>query len=218
MGAAAIPLILSAVSAGAQVYNSNQTQKRQDEELAQGIRIQGQRQREADAQVDQQVKALSRSTPEEAQAKATQDFMDQLRRTRAQAIGGSDIGGERYAADLSGAQSDVANTGRNEANLMARISAPGIQRQQEGQGMNRLASVLGGIQRNSAADQFLTELRARGIKRNPWIDAVADVAGGVAEGMASGTGGSTLSKSGIARVGRGAIRTYDSAQPGWRNA
>jgi hypothetical protein len=64
---------------------------------------------------------------------------------------------------------------RRAAGLLSRIDAPGRQRQREGFGFGRLASDLGTIGRASAGDDFLTQLRLRGIRENPWRQAAASV-------------------------------------------
>jgi hypothetical protein len=103
---------------------------------------------------------------------------------------------------------------------MARISAPGIQRQQENQGVDRLGSSLGGMSRDAAASQFLSELRARTRQRSPWLDAAGGIATGAAAGMAGrGTAPkNALDPEGLARVEAGATRYVEPPRGPWRTA
>lgn len=186
MGAAvAIPLALSALSAGAQVYNTREVQEDQNEIAAQGMLAQNAHQREADAQVAEGIGQLERSSPEASQREATNAFLDQLRRTRSQAVGESGIGGDAFRSDMDQVQSDITNYGNRNADIQGRINAPGLQRQQEGVVMGRVASNLGRVGRASNADQFLTQLRMGGAQRNPWIDAGSQIGSGVATGLAA---------------------------------
>lgn len=183
MGAAAIPLILSAVGTGASMYNNNQVQKRQEEATAEGLRQQQVRQQQADAAVASQINNVKNSSPEASREASTKAFMDQLQRSRQQAI--TTGGGDRYGNELNAAGTDVDNYGKKVADTLARISAPELQRQGEAQQFARTASDLGGISRNSAADDFLTQLRLRSIRPDAGIGALGSLAGGVANGLAS---------------------------------
>ena len=203
MGAAAIPLILSIVGTGASIYNQNQVAKGQDEAAAQGIRFQAENQRQADTQVDETVSKLAESSPEASRAKATGDFLEQLRRTRSQAVPvGVPGGSNRYDQDIASAETDVADFGTRAASLLGRINAPGMQREAEGQSFGRLATGLNTINRNSGADAFLTDLRARSVRANPWVSAAGSLATGAGSGLAE-SGYGTAPKTGkpIRRVG-----------------
>ena len=52
----------------------------------------------------------------------------------------------------------------------------------------RASTDLGLIGRNSAGDQFLTQLRMQNIQANPWTMAAGQVAQGVGSGMAANGG------------------------------
>lgn len=185
--AAWVPLVISALGTGATVYSGREQAKDADAVAAQGIRQQASRQREADEQVSAEVGALEKSTPEAAREQATEAFMGQLRRTRGQAVTGGPAGASssRYSADLDEAGSDVQNFGSKVANTMARINAPGLQRQAEGQGFARLASNLSTVGRNSGGDAFLNQLRLRGVGKNPWLEGGGQILTGVGNGMAA---------------------------------
>lgn len=185
-----VPLVLSAVSAGASAKNTYDTAKRQDNEMAAGIAAQADRQRQADQRVSQEVQAIENSSPEAERAAAQDQFLTQLRQSRAQQGGDARVGAtsNEFNKDAAQSESNVVDFGKATATRLARIAAPGRQRTNEQVSFGRLGSDLGTIGRNSQADAFLSQLRARGIQRNPWIDAAAGVGQGVAGGMAQNTG------------------------------
>lgn len=185
MGASVIvPLALSALSAGASAYNTRQMQDEQSDIATQGLLAQKANQQEADAEVAAGVGQIERSSPEQAQKDATNAFMEQLRRSRGQAVGESVIGGDQFKSDVDQANSDVTNYGTRQAGIQGRINAPQLQRQQEGNVMGRIASNLNTVGRNTNADDFLTRLRMGSVQSNPWISAGAEIGGGVASGLA----------------------------------
>jgi hypothetical protein len=187
-----IPLAISALGAGAQWYGSDQALKSQDRAAAQGIQTQAANQRQADYAVNASVDKLGQSSPEASRVTATNDFLGQLRRNRSQATPGATPGGSsRYESDMAGAGKDVADFGTQEAGILGRVNAPAMQREQEGISFNRLHSDLNQIGRNSAGDQFLTQLRMRSAQPNPWLNAAGSVAQGAATGMAGRPGTTT---------------------------
>lgn len=188
--AVAIPAIISAIGAGAQVYAGREAAKEQDEAAAQGIRVQAGKQREADARVAQEVQNLENSTPEDSRRQATDAFMQQLKRTRAQSQGSDQVGAvsDEYTSGSTQANTDISKFGADRAGLLGRINAPGLQRQAETVSMGRANTDLGLIKRAAAGDQFLTQLRQQSIRANPWLVAGGQVLGGVGQGMASWNG------------------------------
>lgn len=185
-GAFWVPALISAVGAGAGAYETRRVAKKQDALAAEGIRQQSMRQREADARISQELGALERSSPEAERAKALDDYVAQLRATRANAAGGGAVPGasDRYQTDEAGARADIQNFGEKVAGTLARINAPGFQRQREGFGINRLGGDIGGISRAAQGDDFLTQLRLSRVGRNPWVDAAAQGLQGLGQGMA----------------------------------
>ncbi len=186
-----VPAVIAAAGAGVQQVDAHQTAQRQDEEAAQGIRIQGDTQQKADAQVAQNIQKLQGSSPDAVRANAANAFLTQLRRNSATATGSPVAGGSaRYKGDIANSTQDVADYGANLADTQSRILAPNLQRQQEGQNSQQLAANLSEIGRQSNANQFLTQLRMRGITPNPWAQAGGSVLEGVGNGMASSGYGS----------------------------
>lgn len=185
--AAWVPLVISAIGAGAGAYETNRTLNKQDAAAAQGIRQQSQRQHQADERVNQELGDLQGSNAEAERTAANDQFVQQLQRNRAAASGAlPNVAGasSRFASDLTAANEDSDSLATRVASLMARIDAPTLQRQREGTAFGRLATDLGQIGRASAGDDFLTQLRVRGIRENPWVMAGGGLAQGVGTGMA----------------------------------
>lgn len=189
MGAAvgAVPLILTALGAGAQAYNTNRTLSRQDAEAAAGIRRQGDIQRRADQRVNAEVDTLAQSTNADERAQRMQDYMKTLAATRQKTEAGLDneAMGDAFNAAGDKAKGELAAEGQTRANLMAGIDAPGLQRQGEGIRFGNLATDVGLIGRESAGQQFLTDLRVRSQRRNPWLDFAGSAMQGLGQGMAT---------------------------------
>jgi F0F1-type ATP synthase membrane subunit b/b' len=180
-------LIAAAAGAALHSVNEHQVAQQQDEQAAQGIRIQAADQQKADDQVGQNIKNLQQSTPETARANAASAFLSQLRRNSTAAIGSGTVkgGSARYNTDVNDASQNVLNYGANLADTQSRIMAPQLQRQQEGQNAQQLASNIGEIGRQSAANEFLTKLRMRGVVPNPWVDAASSSLSGYSGALAS---------------------------------
>lgn len=186
----AVALGLSALSAGAAAKNQHDVLKRQDNEAASGIAAQASRQRQADQRVSQEVDALQSSTPEAERAQANAQFMNQLQQNRAQQYNGGRVGAssDEFSEDTKRGASNVVDFGKKQAGVLSRISAPGRQRTNEQVGFGRLGGDLGRIGRGAEGDAFLSQLRMRGIGKNPWIDAAAGIGQGAASGMAQNSG------------------------------
>lgn len=198
MGQAAIPLIMMAVAAGGQYYETQKTASRQDQAAADAIRNQGKIQKEGDAKVSDTVAKLADSTAAAAKEQRLTDYLQVLRRNKDTTTAGltPTIGSEAFRADANTAAGDVQNYAQQTAGLMSRMDAPGIQRQQEGFDYGRLGTELGLVGRESQGQAFLDQLRQRGIRRNAKIDLASGLlmAGAGAMGGAGGGVGSTGSQ------------------------
>lgn len=183
-----VGLALAAAAAGTQYYNTERTAKRQDNALAGSLREQGVKQREADAKVAAEVEKMKGSTAEASRQEAQAGYMDTLRKGRSKLEAGltPNIGGDAFRADSAAAAEGVQQFGADRAGLMARIDAPGMQRQDEAFGYGRLATDLGLIGRESRGQSFIDELRMKAIRRDAGLDALASFMGGAAGGVASG--------------------------------
>ena len=186
-----IAAALAAAASGAQMYNTNRTASRQDAALADSIRGQSRKQQQADQRINEEVQRLEGSTAESEREKALTSYGDQLRRnTAGMASGLSDqtVGSETfrdYGKRAAGEAGDYANRA---AGLMARMDAPAFQRQSEAFSRGHLGTDIGLLGRESQGQAFMDDLRLRAIRRSPWIDAGAQVAGSMAGNMGGGAG------------------------------
>ena len=185
-------LAMLALAAGTQYVNTKNVERKQDNAAADQIRNQSKHQREADAKVNDEVTKLKGSTSADEKAKALSDYMAALVRNRNKIQTGltpEGVGSSAFGTDKLQAASGVDALAANNANLMARMDAPTMQRQGEGFGFGQLATDLGLIGRKASGDNYLDELRLRGIRRNAGLDLAAGLlsagAGAVGAGAAS---------------------------------
>lgn len=193
MGAAApfMPLIMSAVGTGVQVYNQNKTLRKQDQAAADQISQQARTQQEADAQVRNMIREQEQSGPEQHQADAMQQYMDTARRgqdEQTSALGGPGV--SRFADDAAAAAAGISEYVGNTADIFSRIDAPSRQRELEARRYGRLGTDLGVLMDRSAGDRYLGDIRMRSIRSNPWLDVLGQTLTGAASGM-GGMGGSS---------------------------
>lgn len=177
-----VPLAISAASTGVGLYNQERAAARADRIAAQGIQQQGVRQRQVDSRVGQVIDSISGSNPAIEQQRQQAEYMDQLRRTRAIARGTPGVAGasDRYTDDLVASDVAVDDNAAKVAELMSRANAPLLQRERELQGFDRARSDIGVISRQAAGDDFLNQLRLRGVRPNPWVDALSQIGQGYA--------------------------------------
>lgn len=188
-------LLGTLASAGLNAYNTQRTARKQDNALADSIRNQSRKQREADARVQQEVESLQGSTSADEREAALTDYTNQLRTNRAAMDSG--LTGQAYGSDAfkergQEASGKVGEYADKSAGLMARIDAPAYQRLGEGFSRGRLATDVGLLAREASGQSFLDELRLRAIRRNPWMDAAASFLQSGA-GMFGGGGASAAS-------------------------
>jgi hypothetical protein len=185
----AIALALAAASAGAGIYNQNRMASQQDRQAAAGIRQQQENQRQANERLNQTLRFQQEAKPEQTRAVIDDQFMRQVQAKLGQAQAGVRQGsGAAYEDASREAAGKIAQTAATDAGLLARIDSPVVQRQQEGFRYGDLGMDLDILRGNVQGDQFLNNLRMRGIRRNPYIDAAAGIAGGAAQGMMAGAG------------------------------
>jgi len=201
-----VSLGLLATALTAKTVNTRQTARRQDRELAAGIRKQGEIGKESAGQVQEEIASLAASNPEAEKAEAIEGFMNTLRANQdltTEAAGGGVFGAsDRFAEDVSGAQAGVGARAGGRAELLSKIDAPGRQRSREAVGRGQLASDIRGFQDRSETEDFMARLRASEQRNNPLIDIGADIMSGVATGgLASGTNLTELFGDKIANLG-----------------
>lgn len=183
-----VPLVLGAASAGATAYNSRRVANKQDATAAAGIRKQAENQRQANQRLQQTLEFAQQSKPDEVRDKARDQYLNILQSRAGQARAslaprGVSSAYDQEARASSKASEDLAS---NFAGLMARMDAPALQRQQEQFSYGNLGMDFDRIRGNVGGDEFLNRLQMAGIRRNPWLDAGAAVAGGVASGYGGG--------------------------------
>ena len=203
MGAEIIlPLLLTAASAGTSYVNSRNTAKAQDNAAADAIRNQSAKQRQADAKVNEEVGKLQNSSSADEKSKRMADYSAMLRRNKAVQGGGLTpaIGSQTFRNDAAAANQQVQSDGLATADLMARMDAPGMQRQGEAFGFGQLATDIGLIKRESSGQSFIDDLRLRAIRRNPWLDLVAGGLSGAAGAFGGGAEASMFGKPAVSQV------------------
>lgn len=189
MGALAVPLMFAAAAAGTSIYNTRQTEKRQDRALAEKIRQQSKKQQEADARIAETLTGLQGSNPAVERAQALADYVAQV---RANAAGMGALGqqggavSDAYARAAEDAAMGVSDYIGGQAELMARQDAAGRQREREGRTVAGLGTNLGLIEREARGQAMLDDMRVNSIRRNPWLDAASAVLGAMAGGMGAG--------------------------------
>lgn len=183
-----VPLALAAVGAGTQYYNTQQTEKRQDNQLAANIRGQARRQEEADAEVNEEISRLEKSSAADERAGRLQQYFQTIGRNRRDVQGGitPGIGGAQFQGDADKAAAALDAYGGGQASLASRIDAPLVQRQGEGFGYGNLATDLSRIGREIAGQAFVDQVKLQRIRRDPWLDAAGSTLQGAGQGMASG--------------------------------
>lgn len=164
---------------------------RQDSALAQELRQQGQLQQQAAADTNQLIQKTQQSNPDQAKSSLLASFTDQLNKSRGRAITPLSQAGavsDAYTKAANDAASGISDFGNTNANLLSSIDAPAVQRQGELANLSRYGTAIGGLKQQSAADDFLTQMRLRSITPNPWLQAFGSAANGAASAIASRSG------------------------------
>lgn len=202
----AIALALAAASAGLQYQNTRRTAQKQDNALADSIRNQSARQRVVDSKVNDEVRKLEASRSNDERATALQNYTQTLKRNAGALQQGltPGVGSDTFKADAAQASTDATKYAGDTAGLMARVDAPNMQRQGEAFSRGMLGTDIDVESRGARGQAFLDELRLRGIRRSPWMDAAATMASSYAGGMAGGAMGGAGMASGGATAGAGA--------------
>lgn len=186
-----VGLALSALGTGAQVYNQRQTAKKQDNALAQQIRRQGERQKEADAKVAQLIQQRQGSDAEGERRASMDKYMQALQAKQGNATAGlNQVGALSQAAKdgTAAAALGIAQEGGETADLLSRIDAPMQQRQREANENTRFGQDIDLIRRMASGDSYVDQLRFQGIRENPWLSAAGSVLSGMGGQIAGGGG------------------------------
>lgn len=184
-------LAVSAAAAAGEYYNTQQTAKRQDRQLAASITNQTAIQKKANQRVNQTIQQLQGSTSDQARQQRLADYMGTLQKGKAKitaGLTGQPVGGATFQADAANAAQQAQDYGQQTAGLLSRIDAPAVQRQAEGTDYGHLATDLSQIGMQSQGQAFLDRLRLAAIRRNAKIDLAAGLLG-AAGGAMGGSGG-----------------------------
>lgn len=183
-----IPIALAVAGTAMQQAETDRVARKQDQATAQSLLNQSRRQQEADTKVNDQIAKTETSNAADERTQALSQFTQQLQRSRKQAVAGleSPIGGQAFQADSGAARVGSDSAAARTADLMARIDAPRLQRQGEAFDYGRLATDIDGLSREAAGQNFIDQLRIRGIRRRPGMDILS---GGLMAGGAAMAGG-----------------------------
>jgi len=191
VGAAAVPLILTAVGTGAQMYNTAQTEKKTRKALDQQLASQRERDAQGDAIVRDVISKTSASSPDEPRAQAMDLYRKAIASGQPNATQGlNQVGNvsDRYAEASQDAANDILGAANVRANQLANIDAPLSQRMTEGIRFGRAGSDIGLLVDAAKGDSYIHDLRLkRAATRDPWLDAFGSLAQGYGQGMAGGS-------------------------------
>lgn len=184
-----VALALAAAAAGATAYNTNQTAKKQDKQLAMQLRSSRDKQRDADAKTQELIAKQAKSTDADERQSSLSQFTTAIQNKRGNAVAPLNTVGavsDAYRKSGSDAALGMTDSASKIAGLISSIDAPSQQRQNDKYDIGRYATDIDQIKRFSAGDDFLAQMQLRNIRRNPWIDAAASVAGGAASAYSGG--------------------------------
>ncbi len=213
---------IAIIGAGVNYHNTEQTKKRQDNELGRQIQQRSARQQDADKEVMDTLADRAGNNGDAARSSMLDQYLNQVRAAQGSATSGlQQVGGvsSAYRQAANDAALGISDYAGDTANLMSRIDAPMRQRQGEAQQNAQLSTALGLIGSRSASDDFLSQLRLQGIRRNAGLDAFSQVASAYAGAAGGGGGGganaSSLSNqaNGITAANNGQI--FSNAQKRW---
>lgn len=212
---------IAIIGAGVNYYNTEQTKKRQDNELGRQIQQRSERQQDADKEIMDTVADRAGNNGDAARSSMLDQYINQVRAAQGSATSGlQQVGGvsSAYRQAANDAALGISDYAGDTASLMSRIDAPVRQRQGEAQQNAQLSTTLGLIGNRSASDDFLSQLRLQGIRRNAGLDAFSQVASAYAGAAGGGGGGSNASSlsgqaNGITAANNGQI--FNNAQKRW---
>lgn len=180
------------IGAAANQYNTHQVQKRQDNELGLQIQQRAARQQDADKEVMKTIADRAANNGDSARTSMLDQYANQVRAAQGSATSGlRQVGGvsDAYRQAANDAALGISDYAGDTASLMSRIDAPTRQRQEEAQQNAQLSTALSLIGNRSAGDDFMSNLRLQGIRRNPGLDAFVQAANAYASSAGGGGGG-----------------------------
>ncbi|MCF3455421.1 hypothetical protein [Stenotrophomonas maltophilia] len=211
-----IPIALAVAGTAMQQAETDRVARKQDQATAQSLLNQSRRQQEADTKVNEQIAKTEASNSADERAQALSQFTQQLQRSRKQAVAGleSPIGGQAFQADSTAARAGSDSAAARTAELMARIEAPRLQRQDEAFDYGRLATDIDGLSREAAGQSFIDQMRLRNIRRRPGMDLLSGGLMAAGGAMAGGGAGAAAAPNAMASFGNNTDAFYE--MPGAR--
>ena len=186
---------IAVVSTGVNMYNQQQTAKKQDNNLAMQIRNQSKEQQGAESKIRDMLQKLQGSSSKDEEQQRMDQYLNTLQ-MGAQANGiNQGAGGfsDQYREDAAAAAAGLEKFGANRAGLLARTDAPGLQRENEGILFDDTVFGIKGHGRNADQQAYLDNLALQAIKPNPWLTAASELGMAYAGGIA-GKGGKTAAQ------------------------
>lgn len=186
-----VPLAASAAGAAANRKAETDATERSDKIATDAILRQAANNREADTKVSQAVQKIAASNPQAAVNDRRTQYLDALRRAQPEtdsAMPATPGASARFAEDVNAAGMSATARGADEADTLANLEAPGIQRQNEANVTAQAGSDLGLIAGRSRSDDYLTRLRLARVRPNASLKAFGSLLSG-AGGAAASNGG-----------------------------
>jgi hypothetical protein len=214
-----IPAVIAAVGSGAEAYNQHQALSKQDTAEAQSIQDQQKIAAQASQASNKTISDIQKSNPNQIAAKATGEYVDQLRRNAAGSAqpGASSAlapvagASSRYKGDVTKAQTESQSFGDTLAGQLGNIDAATRQRQNEALSMNTLGTNLNLLNAQSFGQNFVDQLRAQTAgQANPWVSLGA----GLLKSGAAAYAGSVKSPTKVPGFNIGQITDAAPAAPG----
>lgn len=199
-----VPLVMAAVAGGATYANNRSQAKKADKINSQALLKAGERQKRADARVNQLIDTTATSDSKDEKAGIMSGYLQQLQAAKGNSTAGlaaTPAASSRYAQEATAAALGIEGAGQDYADLTSRLDAPILQRQGEGIERNRAGVDLQTIVREQEGEDAGTQLRLRGIRDNPWLLALASAAGSAGSGYSSAGGGTAKAAQGANSVG-----------------
>jgi hypothetical protein len=199
-----IPAAIAALGTGVQQYGASQANGEAQKVEAQGLAQQQALRQQAAGNVNKTVQQVQQSNPAALQRQSTTDFVNNLRANASATNSGAPAvpgASSRYGAANATGANTVDNFGNTLASDLGGMDAAVKQRQQEGSALQTLGTNNGLLGEQSAADAFITQLRAaQAATPNPWYK----IGGGALQAGAMGLGMSGILAPGAAAPGTAA--------------
>lgn len=192
------------VAAVGTAVQQNQVARRQDRAISQGILQRMNATRDQSSALQKSLAQLRESNAKQAVDQAKGGYLAALSHNPTMGTQPAQVGAvsDAYRQAAGAAANDSNALADKTAGLMAITDAPGIQRQAEANQIGRLQANLTGIGINANDQTAEAQLRARGVRANPWIGlataALSAYAGGKASGAGAAAGAAGQDYSGMA--------------------